>query len=63
VYALTSRTHEADAIRAIELLREAMRRGYGYEFLATDPDLAAIRSTPDFRKLQQAVDGLQPSQK
>jgi len=60
IYALTARTHPKDREPALRLLRDALRLGYGAGFLADDKDLDAIRTHPEFRRLQDAVTALQP---
>jgi serine/threonine protein kinase/Flp pilus assembly protein TadD len=37
--------------QALDLLEQAFRQGYGRDRAATDPDLAALRSLPRFRRL------------
>jgi serine/threonine protein kinase/Flp pilus assembly protein TadD len=56
VYALTSSTHPADRPRALALLRQALRDGYGdVRGLATDPDFDPLRKTSEFLDIQQAA--------
>ena len=62
VYALTAKTHPDDAKRAFELLRSALKDGYGYELIRIDPDLATVRDRPEFRKLIEAANMLRTSQ-
>ena len=54
VYARTG-----DAGEALRLLASALTRGYGYNNLATDPELDPIRERPDFARLVDAVRTLQ----
>jgi tetratricopeptide (TPR) repeat protein len=55
VYALTSRHEPADADDALYLLREAIKRGYGADLLADDPDLIPLHHLPGFQRLRDAV--------
>lgn len=58
-YSLTSQTHPADADRAVDLLRKAIRDGYrDLNVLTTDTDLQPIRSRDDVRRLLDAVGSL-----
>jgi serine/threonine protein kinase/tetratricopeptide (TPR) repeat protein len=54
-YALTSRQQPADAHMALTLLREALEKNYGLEFVARDPDLDPLRALPAFRRLADAA--------
>jgi tetratricopeptide (TPR) repeat protein len=58
VYALLARQNAAEGTRALELLAEALRSGYGGELVRGDKDLAAIRSLPKYQQLLQAVASL-----
>ena len=60
IYALTARDHPKDRDLALRLLRDALRFGYGTQFLATDRDLDALRTLPEFRRLRDAVAALRP---
>jgi tetratricopeptide (TPR) repeat protein len=55
VYALLARQNAAEGTRALELLAEALRCGYGGELVRGDKDLAAIRSFPKYQQLLQAI--------
>jgi serine/threonine protein kinase/tetratricopeptide (TPR) repeat protein len=56
VYARTSTTHAADADRALDLLRQAVRDGFReHRTLDADPDLAPIRNRPEFTTLSDAL--------
>jgi serine/threonine protein kinase/tetratricopeptide (TPR) repeat protein len=55
IFALTSRLHPEDRDRAFELLSAALRGGYGFDLLDIDPDLAPIRSRPEFGRLVAAA--------
>jgi tetratricopeptide (TPR) repeat protein len=59
VYALTSREVATDRLRAFELLSAALRQGYGFDLIDTDPDLAPIRELPEFQRLVAAARTLQ----
>ncbi|MFL5330005.1 MAG: protein kinase domain-containing protein [Gemmataceae bacterium] len=51
VYALTSKTHPEDARTAYRLLADALRLGYGFQHIDTDPDLFPVRETEEFKKI------------
>jgi tetratricopeptide (TPR) repeat protein len=51
IYALTSQTHPDDQDEALRLLASALRQGYGRDRLATDEDLAPLRTLPRFRQM------------
>jgi tetratricopeptide (TPR) repeat protein len=53
VYALTSRQVAADAQVAFPRLHEALRRGFGAEYVETDPDLRPLHHLPQFGRLRQ----------
>jgi hypothetical protein len=55
VYALTSALHEPDAAKALEYLALALRGGYGFDLLATDPDLRPLHGSPDFTRITVGV--------
>jgi serine/threonine protein kinase/tetratricopeptide (TPR) repeat protein len=55
IYALTSRQEKGDRLEAIRLLTAALRSGYGFDLLASDPDLAPIRSSPEFRRFIESA--------
>ncbi len=59
VYALTSRVSAADGTKALQLLAEALRQGYGAGLLARDPDLDSLRALPEFARLAAAASTLQ----
>jgi serine/threonine protein kinase/predicted Zn-dependent protease len=61
IYALTSRTNPDDRDRAFQLLSAALRAGYGFDLLASDPDLEPIRARPEFQRLVDAARALQPT--
>jgi tetratricopeptide (TPR) repeat protein len=43
------------AQRALSMLGDALKQGYGLDIAAKDPDLAPIRERPEFRKQFQLV--------
>ncbi len=55
IYSLLSTDSDEHRQRATELLALSLNAGYGAEWLDTDPDLDAIRTFPDFRKLREAA--------
>jgi serine/threonine protein kinase/Flp pilus assembly protein TadD len=59
-YALTSKSHPADARVAFRLLSDSLARGYGFALLAIDTDLDPIRQTKEFRELLDAAKAVQP---
>jgi serine/threonine protein kinase/Flp pilus assembly protein TadD len=59
IYALTSRQAPADGRRALDLLAEVLRQGYGVNLLATDSDLNSLRGLPEFQRLAAAAAALQ----
>jgi tetratricopeptide (TPR) repeat protein len=58
IYALTSGSAPEDRLRAFQLLSGALRKGYGFDLLETDPDLNPIRNCPEFRRLVEAARAL-----
>jgi tetratricopeptide (TPR) repeat protein len=59
VYALISRDSKdpkTDRATAIGLLARALRRGVGYQYLDSDPDLGALLDDPDFAELRKFID-------
>jgi tetratricopeptide (TPR) repeat protein len=57
-FALTSARQPADAEEALDLLRQALRQGFGVELLARDPDLAPLRGLPAFERLLEVTAAL-----
>lgn len=56
VYSLTSAKNEGDRAEALALLRRALRDGYSdFRGLASDPDLDPIRSTKEFKEIEQSA--------
>jgi serine/threonine protein kinase/Tfp pilus assembly protein PilF len=58
IYALTARTHPADALDAVRFLALAFRRGVGLDLVDRDSDLDAIRQRPEFRRIEEAARSL-----
>ena len=58
IFALTSRQNAADRDEAFRLLSSALRHGYGFELLDTDPDLDPLRDQAEFRRLVEAARAL-----
>jgi eukaryotic-like serine/threonine-protein kinase len=58
IYALSSREQPDDRRQAVRLLSSALRGGFGFDLLETDPDLAPVRQLPEFRRLVAASRGL-----
>ena len=59
IYALTANGNPNDQRKAIQLVATAIRHGFGHEYLATDDDLKAIRSHPEFKKLLASVSDIE----
>jgi serine/threonine protein kinase/Tfp pilus assembly protein PilF len=55
VYALTSRKESKDRAEALRLLAEALRRGFGVDYIEDDPDLDPLRQEPAFKRILEAV--------
>ena len=51
IYATTSRAQPDDRREAYSLLDTALRAGYGFEHLKTDPELDAVRTDPEFQNV------------
>ena len=62
-FAHASRETPAYRTEAIALLGIALRGGFGHDFLETDRDLEAIRSTPEFRELVEKARRERPAAK
>jgi tetratricopeptide (TPR) repeat protein len=60
-YALLSATHPDDRTTALRLLTEALRGGFGFQHLATDPELAPLQGDPDFERVVAAARRLYPT--
>jgi serine/threonine protein kinase/TolA-binding protein len=60
VYALTSRTHPDDGRIAIRYLADALKQGFGFQHVETDPDLDPIRKLPEFQSLMDAARVIKP---
>jgi serine/threonine protein kinase/tetratricopeptide (TPR) repeat protein len=50
IHALTARSNADDRQEAFRLLTRALQLGFGHDRLATDSDLASLRTDPRFRK-------------
>jgi tetratricopeptide (TPR) repeat protein len=59
IFALTSKARGEDRLRALELLRPALRSGFGLDLVDTDPDLDPLRPLPEFRRLVAAARDVQ----
>ena len=55
IYALTSKAAPEDRRDCLHLLRTALNAGFGFEYLAGDPDLDPIRETAEFREVVAAA--------
>jgi tetratricopeptide (TPR) repeat protein len=55
IYALTSQQNPEDRNEAFRLLGAALRQGYGFDLVDSDPDLAPLRKLPEFRRLVEAA--------
>jgi tetratricopeptide (TPR) repeat protein len=58
IYAQTSKQQPDDRLRALSLLAAALRQGFGYDDIDSDPDLEPIRNLPEFRRLTAAAQAL-----
>jgi tetratricopeptide (TPR) repeat protein len=55
IYALTSKNHPEDRLRAFQLISYALKAGFGLELIDNDTDLDSLRSTPQFQRLVSAM--------
>ena len=55
IYALTSKNHLEDRLRALALISYALKAGFGLELIDNDTDLDSLRSTPQFQRLVSAM--------
>jgi eukaryotic-like serine/threonine-protein kinase len=55
IYALTSKDHPEDQLRACALIYYALKAGFGFEFIDNDTDLDPLRPTPQFQRLAKAM--------
>ncbi len=55
IYAVTSKAVPEDRVEAFRLLSTALRGGFGFDELAHDRELDAIRDQPEFRQLLDAA--------
>jgi tetratricopeptide (TPR) repeat protein len=62
IYALTSQQCADDRLEALRLLSAALRRGYGLDLLARDPDLDPIRKDPEFTRIVAAAQTMRSQQ-
>jgi serine/threonine protein kinase/Tfp pilus assembly protein PilF len=51
IYALSAKTHPEDKREAIRLVFAALRVGFGWQFVDTDPDLDPIRKDEEFQRM------------
>jgi serine/threonine protein kinase/Flp pilus assembly protein TadD len=58
IYAVTSKQVPEDRVEAFRLLSTALRNGFGFDELADDQELDAIRNLPEFQKLLEAAKAL-----
>jgi tetratricopeptide (TPR) repeat protein len=58
VYALTAKTNPEDKREALRLLWDALRGGFGFEFVHTDTDLDSLRGDQDFKDLVKDAEAL-----
>ncbi len=59
IYALTSRKNPDDARQSFPLLAAALRRGFGLEFVDSDPDFEPVRKNAEFQRVVKAARELQ----
>jgi serine/threonine protein kinase/Tfp pilus assembly protein PilF len=52
IYALTSKQNAEGRLQALQLLRSALRGGFGLDLIDTDNDLDPLREQAEFRQLQ-----------
>jgi tetratricopeptide (TPR) repeat protein len=55
IYALTSKNHPEDRLRALELISYGLKGGFGLDLIDNDTDLNPLRSTPQFQRLVSAM--------
>ncbi|QJW93905.1 tetratricopeptide repeat protein [Frigoriglobus tundricola] len=59
VYSITSVTHAADQTKALDLLRQAIRDGYGdLATMAHDADMNPLRAVQEYQNIMQAAKSL-----
>jgi hypothetical protein len=63
IYALTSKQDPADRVHALRLVAEALRSGFGLDFVDTDTDLDSLRELPEFKKIVAAARELEQARK
>jgi len=59
IFALAGPDRPEDLRKALDLLRQALRDGFGHDWIERDPDLDRIRNTTEFRRLAAAAATLQ----
>jgi serine/threonine protein kinase/tetratricopeptide (TPR) repeat protein len=55
IFALTSKDEPDDRVRALELLTQALRSGFGLDWVDEDTDLDPLRASPEFKKIVTAA--------
>jgi serine/threonine protein kinase/tetratricopeptide (TPR) repeat protein len=55
IYALTSKNHPEDRLRALQLISYALKAGFGLDLVDNDTDLDPLRSAPQFQRLVSAM--------
>jgi tetratricopeptide (TPR) repeat protein len=58
IYALTAKTHPEDKREALRLLWDALRGGFGFQYVHNDTDLDALRKDQDFKDLVKDAEAL-----
>jgi serine/threonine protein kinase/predicted Zn-dependent protease len=59
IYAINSRAHPEDGAESCALLAEALRRGFGLEYVDKDADFDAVRNNQEFQRVVRAARELQ----
>jgi tetratricopeptide (TPR) repeat protein len=62
IYALTSRQNPEDRQEAFRLLSLALKKGFGYDLVESDPDLGPLHRDPRFRRIAEAVQALRATE-
>ncbi len=63
IYALLTKHDPANKTVALKLLGEALRGGFGFENIETDPDLNPLRTLPEFQRILDGVRSIAASLK
>jgi hypothetical protein len=63
IYALASQRNADHRREAFRLLGAALRAGYGFEHLDSDPELTPLRALPEFQQIVEAARMLQDAGK